>query len=327
MKAVVVKGSNGFADASIEEIEIPSLSSNEVLVRMVYAPINPSDIVYIKGQYGIKGQFPFIPGLEGTGTVIDGKGYGKLLKGRRVACTSMPGKGGSFANYMVTEASRCVPLMKGLSWEDGATLLINPLTAWGLVEKSLSSGADHIIVTQSSGALGHMLVRLCREKSIPVTGLCRKTSGLLTWPETERYGIFALEDKETLKALEDQCMKFKKNIIVDGNGGISTGKILKYCPSNTSVIIYGAMDREPMDVMPTDFIFKGISIEGFWLKNFISENRGISIAWKAFQIQKFIKTALRTHVAGIRSIDDFYLAVSEYKKDLSGGKYLLNLEG
>ncbi|MBU1219330.1 alcohol dehydrogenase catalytic domain-containing protein [Myxococcota bacterium] len=326
MKAVVVRGSNGFEDASIEEVEIPQLSSNEVLIRMVYAPINPSDIVYAKGQYGIKGRIPFIPGLEGTGTVIEGNGYGKLLVGRRVACTAIPEKGGSFANYMVTEASRCVPLMKNLSWEDGATLLINPLTAWGLVERAIDLGADHIIVTQSSGALGHMLVRLCRERSIPVTGITRSVKGLLSWPENERQDIVSIGEPEAFNLIKERNIKFRKNVIVDGNGGFSTGNLLKYCPGNTSVIIYGAMDREPMSVFPSDYIFKGVSVEGFWLKNYINANSGISIAWKAFQIQKHIKTSLKTQVIGIRSIDDFFLAVSEYKKDLSAGKYLLNLE-
>jgi len=326
MKAILVRGSDGLPSAEISGMEIPSFKSGEVLVQMVYASINPSDIVYAKGQYGIKARLPFVPGLEGTGMVIDGKGYGKLLVGRRVACTSTPGKSGSWANYMVTEASRCVPLMKNLTWEEGATLLINPLTAWGLWEKAQNLKADAVVVSQSSGALGHMLVRLGRERGIPTMGLTRSYRGILSWPEEERNDIFHMDDALQKEILKEKLSKFRKIVIMDGNGGKSSSDLLQLCPNNTSLIIYGAMDREVLAIPPVDYIFRNFSVEGFWLKNYIAENRGISIAYRAFQIQRYIKDALRTKIAGIRPMEDFYAAVSEYKKDMAGGKILLNVE-
>lgn len=57
-----------------------SNSENEVLVKMLAAPINPSDINVLQGTYGILPTFPAIGGNEGVGTVVD-PGNSKLQVG------------------------------------------------------------------------------------------------------------------------------------------------------------------------------------------------------------------------------------------------------
>ena len=60
-----------------------------------------------------------------------------FLKGRRVACAAADPNiaGGMWAEYLVTSAQLCVPLSKQVDMEQGATMLVNPLTAWALMEE------------------------------------------------------------------------------------------------------------------------------------------------------------------------------------------------
>lgn len=53
----------------IRESEVPHLGSQDVLVRMLAAPINPADINTIQGKYPVKLQLPCIPGNEGVGVI------------------------------------------------------------------------------------------------------------------------------------------------------------------------------------------------------------------------------------------------------------------
>ena len=59
----------------IELSESPAkkLEPGEIRLQMLYAPINPADINYIQGIYGIKPELPAIPGLEGCGEVIESR--------------------------------------------------------------------------------------------------------------------------------------------------------------------------------------------------------------------------------------------------------------
>lgn len=55
----------------VENKSIESLNDNEVLVRMLARPINPSDLIPIRGSYSHRISLPTIPGYEGVGVIED----------------------------------------------------------------------------------------------------------------------------------------------------------------------------------------------------------------------------------------------------------------
>src|SRR4029450_3952075 len=122
---------------TMRQVPMPRPQVGQVLIRMAAAPIDPSDINTLKG-YSYSGQhhYPFTPGLQGSGTVIEvGGGWmPRLLSGRRVACAAQIPGDAAWAEYMVTSAQSCVPLNKNVSLEQGAMLLGNPLTALAIFE-------------------------------------------------------------------------------------------------------------------------------------------------------------------------------------------------
>ena len=108
---------------AVVEIPVPQPGPGEVLVRIHASPINPSDLLFIRGIYGFQKPLPAVPGFEGSGTVV-AAGSGilpALLKGRRVACTAADSNvpGGTWAEYLVTSAQLCVPLQKHVDMEQG----------------------------------------------------------------------------------------------------------------------------------------------------------------------------------------------------------------
>ena len=118
---------------------------------MRMSPINPSDLMTVRGAYGRLPHLPATPGFEGSGTVVaTGSGItAGFMKGRRVACAAADAKatGGMWAEYIVTSAQFCVPLGKKVEMEHGATMLVNPLTAWALMDEARRGG--HRAATKS----------------------------------------------------------------------------------------------------------------------------------------------------------------------------------
>lgn len=90
----------------VNEVKIPDPEPNEVLIKMSAAPVNPSDLSGIKNAHIEYDLATFIPGLEGSGTVVAaGKGIlPHLWLGKRVAS----GQHSSLIRYAAGSLSRCV---------------------------------------------------------------------------------------------------------------------------------------------------------------------------------------------------------------------------
>src|SRR5580692_2002097 len=116
VKAIVFDRTGPPAEVlQIREVERPKPGRGEVLVRMLASPINPSDLMYIEGKYGLKPSFPATPGFEGVGIVEESGGglLGRLRKGKRVAVIN--DRVGNWGEYTITKARQVVPVPADLS--------------------------------------------------------------------------------------------------------------------------------------------------------------------------------------------------------------------
>jgi len=151
----------------VRKIPVPRPARGEVLIRMAAAPINPSDLRYLSASSSTA-PAPIVPGLEGSGTVV-AAGAGlipRLLVGRRVAFASA--RGGTWAEYAVATATRCIPLRKHVSLEQGASLIVNPLTAIAFFDMVTRGGHRAIVNNAAASALGRMILRLGRSSGVTV---------------------------------------------------------------------------------------------------------------------------------------------------------------
>src|SRR5438445_2634073 len=161
MKAIVF---DSFGDPAgvlkVSELPTPEPGPGQVRVRMVTAPINPSDLMYVRGEYGRRPKLPTSPGFEGAGIVeAAGKGLlGRLRLGRRVAVLN--GIGGNWQERVIVPARQVVPVPASLSDEQAATFFVNPASALVMVRSVLkiSSGA-WLVQTAAGSALGRVVIR------------------------------------------------------------------------------------------------------------------------------------------------------------------------
>lgn len=81
----------------VKQIPVPVLKQNELLVKVEAAPVNPSDLAFLEGQYATSKLAPTVPGFEGAGTVVDA--IGELEKnyiGKKVAFSTTDESSGSY---------------------------------------------------------------------------------------------------------------------------------------------------------------------------------------------------------------------------------------
>ena len=145
----------------VTQADVPELRSGELLVKMLARPINPSDLIPIRGNYAHRIQPPAVPGYEGVGIVVDaGDAANRDMIGKRV----LPLRGeGTWQEYVRVPAETTIEVPAALGDEVAAQAYINPLTAWVSCTGVLNLGAgDYLVVNACGSVLGRIYAQLSR---------------------------------------------------------------------------------------------------------------------------------------------------------------------
>jgi NADPH:quinone reductase-like Zn-dependent oxidoreductase len=161
---------------------VPRPGRGQVLVRIEAAPCNPSDLLFLQGLYGVTKTLPTTPGWEGAGTVVASGGglLGRWLTGKRVSCGGQTDADGTWAEYYVAEVRACAPLHREIDFDRGATMLINPMTAVGLLDVASRGGHRALVQTGAASQVGRMLVRLSSDAGLPLVNIVRRPAQVET---------------------------------------------------------------------------------------------------------------------------------------------------
>ncbi len=158
-----------------DDVPAPQPARGEVLVRMLASPINPSDLMYIAGKYGMKPHLPATPGFEGVG-VVEGSGggiLGWLRKGKRVAVIN--DRIGNWAEYTVTKSRQVIPVPDDISDELAATFFVNPATAIVMTQDVLRvPPGEWLLQSAAGGELGKMVIRLGKKYGFRTLNVVRR---------------------------------------------------------------------------------------------------------------------------------------------------------
>src|SRR5206468_699626 len=143
----------------------PPPGRGRVRVRILASPVNPSDLLFVRGVYGRKPSPPATPGFEGVGVVEESGGglLGRRVLRRRVAVLN--GSGGNWQEQVVVPAQQAVPVPAGLPDEQAASFFVNPATALAMTRHVLRVPAGAwLLQTAAGSALGRMIIRLGRQE-------------------------------------------------------------------------------------------------------------------------------------------------------------------
>lgn len=310
----------------VESIPVPEPGSGEVLVKMEASPINPSDLALLKGGY-LKRNYPFTPGLEGSGKVIkSGGGFlAGLRVGKRVACTPDPEGNGTWAEYMTTSVMRTVPLPATISYVEGATLLVNPMTAMALIHIARKEGHKAIVNNAAASALGKMLIRLTSRYRIPLINIVRRgeqVAQLKQMGATHVLNSGSSSFEPDLTRLADQL---EATLFLDAVAGEQTSLLLRAAPRGATLIIYARLSSDPMALDPGNLIREEKQMMGFQLGNWLNTK---SIPFKLRfigRVKKALSHSLTTTLNRTLPMEEVKEAISLYKEEMSAGKIILTM--
>lgn len=321
MKAVFLEKPAGKLIA--KEVPVPEPGPGEVLVKIAAAPINPSDLAKVRNMD--TDLDTFIPGLEGSGTVVAaGKGLlPRLWLGKRVACTHH-GIRGTWAEYMVTSAAMCFPLKSKVSFEQGSMTLVNPLTALAFMEIAEAGKHKAIINNAAASALGRMVELLAVKKGIPVINLVRNSEHVETLKQRGSKHVLNTSDPSFIENLGNLSNELHATLMFDSVCGKELPLMVEVLPPNSSVYIYGNLSgAEQINVNPRSLIDNNITVSGFFLGRRAGENGMLKNMKNLLKVGSLMSDDLTIKIQGRFPLTRAQEAVDTYLKNMSGGKVLL----
>ncbi len=160
MKAIRVHAHGGPEVLRCEDVPVPSPGRGEALVKVAFSGLNFIDVYYRSGL-NTPPQLPFTLGMEASGTVAAvGEGVGEVTEGDRVAWSMVLG---TDAEYAVAPAWRLARLPDTVSFEDGAAVMLQGMTAHYLTQDTFPlKPGDTALVHAAAGGAGFALTQVAR---------------------------------------------------------------------------------------------------------------------------------------------------------------------
>lgn len=178
MKAIALNDFGGSEVLHVAELEKPAARPGTVVVRVAHAGVNPADWKVREGwlKSFFNYDFPFVLGFDAAGIVDSvGEGVTGLKPGDRVVAASNQGLGerGTYAEYVLSDRERVVPLPENISFPDAAALPTAGMTAWEAVfDVGKAESGQKVFVNGGAGGTGSFAIQLARMAGASVATTC-----------------------------------------------------------------------------------------------------------------------------------------------------------
>jgi NADPH:quinone reductase-like Zn-dependent oxidoreductase len=271
---------------TVKDVPVPEPRRGEVRVRMIAAPVNPSDLMTVRGKYGRLPALPATPGFEGAG-VVEAVGGGLIAKlrglrpGRRVAV--LHAAGGTWQEQVVISARQAVPVNPDIADEQVASFFVNPATALVMTGSVLKVPAGAwLLQTAAFSALGRMIIRLGRHVGFRTINVVRRGDQAA---ELKKLGGDEVICTET-QSIEDRVREITGGEgvryaldCVGGSMGLGAVRALGH---GGRLLVYGTLSGEPIAFDPRTIMVGQKRIEGFWLSEWVKQ-KGVLTMLKLFK--------------------------------------------
>ena len=242
--------SDGTVELSIVKVDTPTPADDEVLIEILAAPINPSDLALLTtfggdlSNISISGSGddtvasmkvrPAVmrsmksrldksmpAGNEGAGVVVDAGSNVKGLVGKTVGLAG----GSMYAQYKCAPAISCLVMEDGTTPVEAASSFVNPLTALSFVETMKMENHSAIVHTAAASNLGQMLIKICQIDGIPLVNIVRKNEQVEILKGIGAKYICNTNDPDFMESLINALVETGATLGFDATGGGNDGEL------------------------------------------------------------------------------------------------------
>jgi NADPH:quinone reductase-like Zn-dependent oxidoreductase len=246
----------------VEDVPLPEPGPREVRIRVLLATIHNHDLWTVRGSYGYKPDLPAGAGTEAVGNVdAVGDEIEGIEVGQRVATG---GTFGAWAEYVIAKPGAVVPVPDGIPDEVAAQLISMPFSAITLVDFLGVDAGDVIVQNTANGTVGRLVAQIAASRGIRVIGIVRRESDVAELAGAGIPDVVASADDGWRKRVRELAGDQPIRAAVDSVGGSASGDLLHLLGEGGTLVSFGAMASDRMQLSSGDLIFKQAVVKGFW---------------------------------------------------------------
>lgn len=310
---------------------IGKVGDNQVKIKFLASPINPSDINIVQGVYGIPTKVPAIGGNEGVAVVTEiGSKVHKLAVGDWVI--PLQSGFGCWRTEALTDPAELIKVANDIPPAYAATLSVNPATAYRLLRDfgALKPG-DVIMQNGANSMVGLAVIQMARMMGIKTINIIRSDR-----PDADTVLRLLSNLGGDVNVLDTQVNTVGFNEILadlppcklafNCIGGDSTTEMVRCLAPGGTLVTYGGMSKRPL-TLPCDLvIYKELKLAGFWMAAWYAE-RGADEKTKMMdEIAVMIRSKQLAFFFEMHDFDDFHHALDISLEQFNFRKVVLNLD-
>lgn len=310
---------------NIETQPWPTPASEEAVVQMRAAPINPADLNQIEGKYPLRPNLPATPGFEGAGTVIDlGESVKDLALG---ALVILPHNLGTWRDAVAVKASELVTVPPEIDPVHAAMLKINPMTAWRLLHDyvDLKSG-EWLIQNAANSAAGRAVIQIAHDLGYKTINVVRREE-LIDELRAEGGDVVLVDRGNLREEVKHVTNSAPIRLGLNAVGGDSALRLANCLAPSSTIVTFGAMSLQALKIPNGLLIFKDLRFQGIWINKWY-DNATVDERMEAFQrlFEMAKRGLLKPKVEKAYSLSQAKTAVAHAAQGKRSGKIIFEFD-
>lgn len=250
----------------IKDIPMPEPGPGEIRVKVSTCNINPSDVMFVQGMYGIRPQLPAVGGFEAAGTVDKCGEDVSLPLGMRVIFTAI----GVWQEYVILPAKQAIPAPEGMSDEVACQAFVNPFTAYGMLDIAGLDEGQFLMLTAGGSAFSKFVIQMAANRGIKVISTVRREDQKEELKELGAFAVINTETQDLIREVRTLTGKNGVDYVFEAVGGKVGALALECLKMSGTMMVYGLLSLKPTPVNNGLILFKDLTIRGFWLTTWIA---------------------------------------------------------
>ena len=325
MQAIVCRELAGPSGLRLEKVAEPRPGPGQVLIRVRACGVNFADSLITRGQYQVRPQPPFSPGFEVSGEVRElGAGARGLAVGDRVVAITPHG---GYAEWVVADADRCVPMPAAMSWVHGAAFpVVFGTSHVALWHRARLRAGETLVVHGASGGVGLTAVAIGRKLGATVIATASTPAKLEVARVHGAHHLIDSSHEDMRVRIRDLTGGRGADVAYDPVGGETFTASLRSMAFEGRILVIGFAGGSVPQIPANHLLVKNVDVIGLNWPAYAELNPAVMTSSFQTLMQWYLDGAITPHVSATYPLQQAVEALDQVVGRRSTGKVVITMD-
>ncbi len=285
----------------LEDLPLPEPAEGEVRLRVKAIGLNRAECVFRKGQYLDQPILPSGLGYEASGIVeavgpeVDPALVGQI---RSTVPAFHMSQYGVYGEVAIVPATALAAYPESLSFEEGTSIWMQYLTAWGaLCHFGHLAAGDFVVIPAASSSVGLAAIEITRAEGATAIALTRTSEKRQALLDFGAHHVIATDEEDLVTRIKEITAGKGARLTFDPVGGPTLEKLAEAAAQSGILFQYGALSRDPTPLPLFSVVFKQLTIRGYTLFEITVNDPTARAAGERYIFDRLVSGALHPRIA------------------------------